>query len=119
MNKSVYTLASSIRLDTGWVVTDGYLCAVVRTSGSPPRPFRSGESQRGSWVGTVDKAQGNLPVQVQIGIDRDVTVRVKGLALEQSFLAGGLYRETADAEKPIPLGKLGPLEKTKGVVESW
>jgi hypothetical protein len=58
--------------------------------GSPPRPFRSGESQRGSWVGTVDKAQGNLPVQVQIGIDRDVTVRVKGLALEQNFLAGGL-----------------------------
>jgi hypothetical protein len=32
MNKSVYTWASSIRLDTGWVVTDGYLCAATRTS---------------------------------------------------------------------------------------
>jgi hypothetical protein len=36
MNKSVYTWASSIRLDTGWVVTDGYLCAATRTFKSVP-----------------------------------------------------------------------------------
>jgi CubicO group peptidase (beta-lactamase class C family) len=61
-----------------------------------PRPFQADESQRGSWVGTVDTSKGNLPIRIQItgdnhlqiGIGHDAMVPVEGLGIEQDFLSG-------------------------------
>ena len=61
-----------------------------------PRPFRTDESQRGSWVGSVQTPKGKLPIQMritvddhmQISIDHGVMVPVKDLGIEQGFLSG-------------------------------
>jgi hypothetical protein len=61
-----------------------------------PRPFHTDESQRGSWVGTVQTPKGKLPIRMQItvddhmqiGIDHGAMVPVKDLGIEQGFLSG-------------------------------
>ncbi len=60
------------------------------------RPFHADQSQRGSWVGTVDTPKGKLPVRmqitgddhVQIGFEQGTMVPVEGLGVEQGFLSG-------------------------------
>jgi hypothetical protein len=60
------------------------------------RPFHADQSQRGSWVGTMDTPTGTLPVRMQItgddrmqiGFAHAAMVPVKGLGIEQDFLSG-------------------------------